>query len=194
MSAGPRVILLDSNAYFRLALSVRPLLAEKFGDHPLWSLMVLEDLDKEFSRNQRLRSKFSWLTDKEYIRDRGDSRYCPRGTTSKSVGQAFSYLAAQAEELMIDVSPVDLRVLAVGHARAFPVVTDDKGMQTLAAVFRIECWPTLELLHVMLNCGRIDIGKVREVVEYWDADNDLPTSLRGFRDLYRETFKEDCPI
>ena len=46
MSSPPRVILLDSNAYFRLARSIHPLLSQLFGDPPPYALKVLEDLDK----------------------------------------------------------------------------------------------------------------------------------------------------
>lgn len=40
MSLAPRVILLDSNAYFRLARSIHPLLAGAFGPSPPYSLFV----------------------------------------------------------------------------------------------------------------------------------------------------------
>jgi hypothetical protein len=47
MSTPPQVMLLDSNAYFRMARSIHPLLQETFGTSPRYSLLVLADLDDE---------------------------------------------------------------------------------------------------------------------------------------------------
>ena len=44
MSPAPRVVLLDSCAYFRLARSIHPLLAPTFGPPPPYSLFVLAAL------------------------------------------------------------------------------------------------------------------------------------------------------
>ncbi len=194
MSSPPRVILLDSNAYFRLARSIHPLLSQLFGDPPPYALKVLEDLDKEFLRNPRLVSKFHWVANSEYCNDRKASRYSARGKTATQVETALSYLSKLAQLECIDVSLVDLKALAVGHARGFPVITDDKGMQKLAETFDIECWSTLKLLKLMLDCGRVGMEKIHETVEYWNAENDLPNSLHGFKRIYKEMFNEDSTI
>lgn len=55
-------VLLDSNVYFRLARSVHPLLNQEFGEHR-YCLYVIPDLDAEFRKNPRLRSKFHWVDD-----------------------------------------------------------------------------------------------------------------------------------
>lgn len=59
-------ILLDSNAYFRLARSIHPLLNQEFGNTTQYCLYVIADLEKEFGRSRRLRNKFSWVDDQEY--------------------------------------------------------------------------------------------------------------------------------
>jgi hypothetical protein len=194
MSSAPRVILLDSNAYFRLARSIHPLLSQSFGEPPPYVLKVLEDLYREFARNPRLTSKFHWVADAEYASDLEDSQYSARGKTATQVDTALSYLVNQSIISGIDVSIIDLKVLAVGHARAFPVITDDKGMQQLSEMFGIECWPTLKRMKLMLDCKRIDINKVKEVVEYWDSENDLPRHKNDFQRLYVELFNGECPI
>ena len=194
MSAAPRVILLDSNAYFRLARSIHPLLSESFGPPPPYVMKVLEDLYREFSRNPRLTSKFHWVADSEYVSDLEVSQYSARGKTAFQVETALSYLVKQSIICGIDVSIIDLKALAVGYARGFPVITDDRGMQQLAELFAIECWPTLKLMKLMMDCKRIDLSKVKEVVEYWDAENDLPRLIKDFRKLYEECFKGKCPI
>lgn len=194
MSSAPRVILLDSNSYFRLARSIRPLLSQPFGDPPPYALKVIEDLDREFSRSHRLNSKFHWVADPEYSSDREASQYSARGKTAPQVDRALSYLVKMAADSCVDLSYIDLKVLALGHARRFPVVTDDRGMQKIAEIFGIECWPTLKLLKLMLDCGRIDLYKVKEVIEYCDAENDIPGHINDFRKLYVEIFKGQCPI
>jgi len=194
MSAAPRVILLDSNAYFRLGRSIHPLLSQSFGDPPPYVLKVLEDLYREFLRNPRLISKFHWVADSEYVSDLEASHYSARGKTAVQVETALSYLVKQSIISGINVSIIDLKALAVGHARGFPVITDDRGMQHLAEMFAIECWPTLKLMKLMMDCKRIDLSKVKEVVEYWDAENDLPRPIADFRKLYVECFTGKCPI
>ncbi len=128
MSYSSQIILLDSNAYFRIALSIHPLLQDLFGHAPSYALKVLEDLDKEFSRNRRLISKFHWVANPEYRMDRKSAQYSARGKTAPQVETALSYLIYQAKLESIDVSYVDLKALAVGYARSFPVITDDRGM------------------------------------------------------------------
>lgn len=190
MSVPPRVILLDSNAYFRLARSIHPLLSQTFGDPPPYSLKVLEDLEKEFAKSSRLISKFHWVADFEYRKDREAAQYRARGKTASQVEMALSYLISQAKAEFIDLSYIDLKVLTVGYARHFPVITDDKGMQKLAKSLEIECWSTIKLLKLMVDCKRIDTAKVQEVVEYWEADNDLPLSKQDFELQYRKLFKK----
>ncbi len=64
----------------------------------------------------------------------------------------------------------------------------------MAKIFDIECWSTLKLLRLMLDCERIDINKVKEVVEYWYAENDLPMHINDFRKIYVEIFNGECPV
>jgi hypothetical protein len=48
MSEPSQDVLLDSNAYFRLGNSIRPLLQQSFGSAPNYSLHVLAELDDEY--------------------------------------------------------------------------------------------------------------------------------------------------
>ncbi len=194
MSGGPKVILLDSNAYFRLAQSIRPLLKPRYGPPPSYSLLVLKELDQEYLRSARLRSRFNWFSGREYVSDREKNRYTVSGAGARLVDIAFSYLARQADSEGLNLAREDIQALAVGHARGFPVVTDDRGMQRLAGIFGIECWSTLALLKHMVDHGRIDFNIVRQVVEYWHAEQDLPWPLNELRRRYKEFFSEDCPI
>jgi hypothetical protein len=61
MSGASQDVLLDSNAYFRLGNSIRPLLQQSFGSSPQCSLYVLAELDDEYATSVRLRHKFEWV-------------------------------------------------------------------------------------------------------------------------------------
>ncbi|MBN2563681.1 MAG: hypothetical protein JXQ75_22415 [Phycisphaerae bacterium] len=194
MSDPPQVILLDSNAYLRLARSIHPLLHGSFGDNPTYSLFVLADLDDEYASSPRLRTKFEWVREAKYIADREHNRYTPAGKIRARVDNAFSFLARYARTERLNVSPEDLKALAVGFARGIPVVSDDHDMAEMARVHDIERWPTIKLLKLMVATGRIDMAKVVEVLEYLDHENDLPTSKSDLRKQFREYFQTDCPI
>ncbi|MEI6390914.1 MAG: hypothetical protein WCT12_07395 [Verrucomicrobiota bacterium] len=75
MNEPPQDVVLDSNAYFRLAQSVRPLLQQCFGASPAYSLHVLAELDDEYRTSTRLRHKFEWVGGTEYRQDRQLKRY-----------------------------------------------------------------------------------------------------------------------
>jgi hypothetical protein len=53
-------ILLDSNAYLRLANSFHPLLHEPFGKDQ-YALYLIPEFQKEFDKNPRLANKFGWV-------------------------------------------------------------------------------------------------------------------------------------
>lgn len=194
MSPAPKVILLDSCAYFRLARTIRPLLAVTFGHPPPFSLFVLEVLDKEYLSNSRLRNKFEWLNQDEFREDRLRKRYNCKGKWASEAELAFSYLDAYAKSNKLTLAPEDLKALAAGIVRQIPVVSDDGDLCRTAEAHGIECWGTLKLLKIMKECGRISQAKVHELLDYLDQENDLPMGKATLRKQYAELFGEPCPI
>ncbi len=195
MSDPPRVILLDSNAYFRLAISIRPLLSVEFGKPPPYKLYVLADLDEEYARNPRLRNKFVWVRQPEYRKDREARRYTAAGKVATQVSAAISFLARFAHDRGFVVSLIDLKALAVGYVRKYIVVSDDAGMAGLADETGITCWSLLKLLKLMVAENRIVQDDVLQILEYLKHEQDLPTSNRDrIRRDYREHFGEECPF
>jgi len=187
-------VLLDSNAYFRLANSIHPLLAMAFGDTPSYVLHVLAELDDEYNTSVRLRHKFEWVTQKEHREDRLSRRYQLRGDDRTDALNAFSFLMAFADDQGINLSREDLKALAVGFVKGIPVVTDDAGMVRVAEANGIECWNTIKLLKVMVTAGRIDHDKVVEIIEYWDYEKELPMARARLRQVFQDYFGTDCPI
>jgi hypothetical protein len=187
-------VLLDSNAYFRLGNSIRPLLQQTFGTSPKYSLHVLAELDDEYATSVRLRHKFEWLGQAEYRNDRKAKRYELQGNDRTEANNAFSFLMAYADEQKINLSREDLKALAVGFVKGIPVVTDDCGMTQVAEANTIECWNTVKLLRLMVTADRIDMDRVAEILQYWDYEKDLPMPPSKLRQVFKEYFGEDCPI
>jgi hypothetical protein len=194
MSAPSQDVLLDSNAYFRLGISIRPLLQQSFGSAPQYTLYVLAELDDEYATSPRLKSKFNWVCETEYRTDRKAKRYELRGNDRESALTAFSFLMAYGDEHKINLSREDLKALAVGFVKGIPVVTDDGGMTRVAEANGIECWSTIKLMRVMVNSGRIEMEAVNEILEYWEYEKDLPMPVGKLRQLFEEYFNADCPI
>lgn len=194
MSAPSQDVLLDSNAYFRLGISIRPLLQQSFGSAPEYILHVLAELDDEYATSPRLRSKFNWVCETEYRNDRKSRRYELRGDDRAKALNAFTFLMAFGDEHKINLSREDLKALAVGFVKCIPVVTDDGGMTRVAEANGIECWSTIKLLRVMVISGRIQMEAVEGILEYWDYEKDLPMPPIKLRELFKEYFNADCPI
>ncbi len=194
MSPAPRVLILDSCAYFRLARSIHPLLAGTFGPSPPFSLFVLAALDDEYLTSSRLKHKFEWVNAREHKQDRRSKTYVCRGKVSGEVDSAFSFLAGYVKQNGLMLAPEDLKALAVGFARQIPVVSDDRDLLRVADAHAIECLSTLDLLKLMLDSGRITISKVNEVLEYLDHENDLPMGKSDLRQRYKALFGAKCPV
>jgi hypothetical protein len=194
MSPAPRVVLLDSCSYFRLARSIHPLLAGTFGPPPPYSLFVLSDLDDEYLTSSRLKNKFEWVNAREYRDDRSAKKYKCRGKWAAEAGTSFSFLAAYARDNGFMLAPEDLKALAVGFVRHIPVVSDDRALRQVATTHGVECWETMKLLKLMVDCGRITISKVNEILEYLDNENDLPAGRAELRVQYKELFDLQCPL
>ena len=194
MSSPPKVILLDSNVYFRLARTIHPLLAKTFGETPVFSLFILSDLDDEYSSSPKLKTKFEWFRESQYCEDRKVKRFSCKGKWKKRVEDAFSYLANYTRDKTINLSPEDIKALAVGFVREIPVVSDDIGMQDVAAEHKIECWSVMQLLKIMVDAGRIDMTIVKQLLEYLDQEDDLPMPKSKLRVEFKKYFTKDCPI
>ena len=194
MSPAPRVILLDSCVYFRLARSLHPLLSGTFGPPPPYSLFVLAVLDDEYMTSSRLKNKFEWVNAKEYKQDRASKKYKCQGKWAAEADNAFSFLAANAKNNSLMLAPEDLKALAVGFVRNIAVVSDDRALCNVAVAHAVECWGSLALLKVMVDCGRITVSKVNEVLEYCDNEKDLPMARTELRERYRELFGSQCPV
>lgn len=191
MKSPPRLILLDSNAYLRLAVSVHPLLGQRFGrdkqDQNV--IRVIKQLDQEYAKNPRLKNKFHWVKDEPFAENRRTERLNIATKQQKEVDQAVSYIWAEERNSQYSLSPVDVKALAIGFVKQCPVVTDDIGMQEIGKLLDIEVWSTVQLLRLMQIEELISLDKCLEIVRYWDHENDLPRPKSVITSIFQEFFK-----
>lgn len=179
-------VLLDTNAYLRLAKRVRPMLGVPFGAKD-YSLMILNDVEVEVHRNPSLLFKFPWFDNQVLANERLATRIRLKQEEKASIEVATGVLRASVLEDPLRFmsggssppSEVDCRVLAHGVVRGCLVVTDDLAMHILAAEFRIKIWHGFDLLKALLNAKRIDSVLVKEIFEALEANGDLPASWRA---------------
>jgi hypothetical protein len=193
MKIPPRLILLDSNAYLRLANSIHPLLGQRFGqsEQELNVLRVIEKLDLEYAKNQRLKYKFHWVKDTPYSENRQKERLRITPKQQKEVDQAVTFILASEKESEFSISLVDAQALAVGFVKKCPVVTDDIGMQEIGKLLDIEVWSTIQLLRLMQIEEVISLEKCIEIVRHWDHENDLPRPKSVITSVFIDFFNAD---
>ena len=182
-------ILVDSNSYFRLAQNIHPLLSEPFGEEQ-YTPYPHKDLTFEFKRKARLRNKFHWFTEPKFVENR--KRFLRIGKKEQAeIEDNFEHIWAYIKDNRLNPLEVDTRILAAALALDVPVVTDDRDMREVAALFEIHCIGTLELMKMMLDAKHIKMAKVRQVAAQWQYDNDWPYG--GWQKEYNKLFGEKPP-
>jgi len=181
----PRRILIDSNAYFRLAQSIHPLLNVAFSDKQ-YCLNVIKELQAEYNRSPRLINAFSWVNDPAYVENRSHLLQITK-EEKQEINRAYDFILDYVRNVHSGVSKVDVLCLAHAEQLRMPVVTDDDEMRTVAGEYGITTYKTLELLKLMLDCRYIGIDKVREIASYWTYLNDKP---KDFITDYKKLFGE----
>lgn len=177
-------ILLDSNAYLRLANTFHPLLHSPFGSKR-FCLYLTPEFQKEFDKSPRLKNKFGWVNQPEYIQNR-KGRLKVSAAQTNDVQTAYSYLWQHNASASLGASRIDTRALAYGAVLGVPVVTDDKAMKILGEAFGITVWGILDLLKVMVESERIELSSVKTLVDYLHYIKDLPSP--NFINAIKATF------
>lgn len=185
----PNRILVDSNAYFRLAQSIHPLLQQPFGAEQ-YCLYIIKELQDEYDRNPRLQHEFFWVNHPEYKDNRSPAIETTREEKAE-IKRAYDFILDYVRNVHPGVSKVDVLCLAHAEQLGIPVVTDDAEMRQAAGDYGIRAMKTLELMKLMLDCGHIDMDKIRSVAGYWVYQKDTP---KDFRKDYKRLFGEEPPV
>lgn len=178
-------MLLDTNAYLRLAKRVKPLLGKEFGQKG-YVLTILKQVEDEVHGSSRLRFLYPWFDEPDFTNERLAMRIRLNKDEKEQLDAATSVLrahvlgnaAAYTSQGRSPPSPTDCFILAFGQIRPAIVATDDLGMHLLAKDFDVPVWHGHELLKKMLSAKLIDNALVREIYEAVENNNDLPNSWR----------------
>ncbi|MEN9368167.1 MAG: hypothetical protein RL489_2525 [Pseudomonadota bacterium] len=177
------LVLLDTNAYLRLAKRVRPLLGVAFGQKR-YVLTVLKDVEDEVRRSRTLQFKFPWFDEEDFgaerdaarIRLTADEKQLLENTQSVLRGHVLGEVDRYTTGGRQPPSNTDCRVLAFGQVREAIVVTDDLGMHLLAEDFEIPVWHGWQLLAKMKTAKVVDNDLVRDIYEALERNGDLTQS------------------
>jgi hypothetical protein len=181
-------ILIDSNVYFRLAQTLHPLLNSTFGEKRC-CLFIIKQLQAEYDKSLRLKNTFPWVNDPEYVENRSNVLEVTKEEKIYII-RAYDFILDFVRNVYPGVSKVDVCCLAHAEQLGIPVVTDDGDMRTVAENYKIRTYKTIELLKLMLDCGYIDMDKIRNIARYWKSHHDLPGDF--FSD-YKRLFGELPP-
>lgn len=178
-------MLLDTNAYLRLAKRIKPLLGVPFGQKN-YVLTILKEVEAEVSRSSRLQFHYPWFGDAELALERVSKRVRLRKSERAQIDAAKSILLSHVQENVDSYvtkgrsppSGTDCFCLAFGLVRPAIVTTDDLGMHRLAQDFDIRIWHGHELLKKMLTAKLIDRALVVDIFEALELNDDLPDTWR----------------
>ncbi len=188
------LVLLDTNAYLRLAKRIRPLLGVEFGQKQ-YILTVLKQVEDEVYKSSRLQYLYPWFTDTDLNEERIAKVIRLSKEERVQIEAAASVLRAYvlADPLSYTTqgrsppSPTDCFILAFGQVRPAIVVTDDLGMHKLADDFDINIWHGHDLLKKMLTAKLITNELVKEIFMALENNDDLP---RTWQEVKHTEFKK----
>jgi hypothetical protein len=174
------LVLLDTNAYLRLAKRIRPLLGKKFGQKD-YALTILRDVDDEVHRSPRLRQTYPWFDAQDLAMERlaqtvrltAEEKTILKAAISVLRGLVQMHVEEFTTKGRSPPSDTDCRVLALGQIRPAIVVTDDLGMHLLAGMTGITVWHGHELLKKMLTAKLISNELVHEIYAALEVNGDM---------------------
>jgi hypothetical protein len=175
------LVLLDTNAYLRLAKRVRPAVGVVFGQKG-YVLTIHKSVEDEVHRSARLKALYPWFDGQEFANERiaKQIRLTTDEKASVQVAQSVLHgwvLSDPSRYTTGDRSPpgpTDCWLLALAQVKSAIVVTDDLGMHELAGDFSIAVWHGYELLDKLRSAKVVDGPLIREIFEALETNRDLP--------------------
>lgn len=190
------LVLLDTNAYLRLAKRIRPLLGVEFGQKQ-YVLTVLSQVEDEVFKSPRLQFLYPWFADADLSQEQMAKLVRLSREERAKIEAAASVLRAYVLRDPVGYtsqgrsppSPTDCFILAFGQVRPAIVVTDDLGMHKLAKDFDLAIWHGHDLLKKMLSAKVISNELVQEIFTALETNDDLPRTWQevkhtGFKKLF----------
>ncbi len=182
-------ILLDTNAYLRLAQSIRPLLGVPFGKKQ-YTLYIHRRFEEEFGKSHRLKTKFYWAKAQEYI-DNRKKRLQLSQQDKNEIEHTYEFIWVFQHEQEFGLSRIDIYCIATALQLGIPLVTDDEKMIQTCKEFDVVVYSTIQLLKLMLDEKFISVDKIKQITEYWKYEKDLPKNFnidieKNFGDIFMD--------
>lgn len=181
-------ILLDSNAYFRLADNLHLLLSEIFGKKDKYELKILGGTLREYNYQSRLQSKFTWVDSDRHKEDRKKNKIRLGKEQQASIKESKEFILSESASRGLGCSSFDVECLATALELSVILVTDDGDLFNLSREYGVNCMSTIELLKLMYDEERITMEEIQNTVYMWDYMEDLP---RNFYDDFKKAFDVD---
>jgi hypothetical protein len=172
-------ILLDSNAYFRLADNLYPVLDKPFGFNPVYKLWILGFTEKEYLKSPRLQTKFEWCENDKHREERKRNTLKCKKEKLAVIDRTYHFMKQASLDSGFTCSPIDIKYLAWAYELGILLVTDDKDLSLLAEEFDVKHTSTLGLLKMKLDAGSITLQEIQGTVYYWRYQADLPRNFRN---------------
>ncbi len=170
-------LLLDTNTYLRLAQSIHPLLGKEFGKEK-HTLYIHNKIEIELNRSSRLQTKFSWIDRKEYVINRKKKLNTSK-EDKKNIETNYDYIWEFQKDIGYKLSQEDIYCIATSLELKIPLVTDDQNMIKTCNEFEVTVLSTLQLLKLMFDNYLIDKPIVKQIVEYWEYEKDIPANFKN---------------
>lgn len=185
-------ILIDSCVYFRLARYIPvDLLGMEFGD-ARYCLYLISGFDREFSNSTRLRRKFSWAADRQYVNNRESFPIVISDAQEEQIQSTKNAIWIRARRKKFSgFSKTDNEALATAKVLGITIVTDDAEILEMASDIKVDAMKTLDLLKLMVDTGCIGEQDAHDIVEEWKyRSDDLP---RDCAEDYLRIFGKKMP-
>lgn len=179
-------ILLDTNTYLRLAQSIHPLLGIPFGENN-FTLYIHSEIETELNRNSRLQNKFYWSENEEY-RENRKKRLNIAKQLQKEIENTYEHIWEFQKDENFGLSREDIYCISTSLELEITLVTDDQAMVRVCKEFGVEVISTLGLMNIMVANSHIKLDHVKQIIEYWKYENDLPANFKNeFNRLFGHT-------
>jgi hypothetical protein len=181
-------ILLDTNTYLRIGKSIKPLLGIPLGKQQL-ALYLLNQAQKELDTVTKLKTKFNWVQQEEYKKERKKIITTTR-EEKVQIEDAWEHIWYLQKEKNYGLSPVDIYCIATALVLGIKLVSDEINIKLTADEFGVDIINTVELLKILVAVEKIDINQVKGIISYLKYLKDFPHFLN---ETYRSIFGEKTP-
>jgi len=115
-------ILLDTNAYLRLAQSIHPLLGNSFGNEN-YTLYIHKEIDIELKRSSRLQTKFYWIEQEQYIQNRKKRLVLSRQKQAE-IENTYYHIWQYQKDSRLSLSREDIYCIATALEESIKLITE----------------------------------------------------------------------